>query len=334
MSFDADAFDEATRGFLHRTHHNGSGSPHTRRAYRTDLTAFRRFLVARDLDYRAVRRADVERFVDRVSADGAPRTVRRRVSCLRSFYRYARKREDIGANPFDTVDLPTIDRMSETHKVWTTADVERALTVLRDAVRAAGVAVDRERGRRRVQARRLLFHAARRRAVFVVLVTTGLRRAELAGLHADSLVSNPDGFALIVRGKGAKVRTVPLSAFAYPALFDWLAVRRRVPTPSDALFVSEAGRPLTSKAVYRICRWIDRHAPARFDLHPHLCRRTFATSQLAATGDLRGVQEVLGHASVATTQIYTHVDHATLRRVIESSPLARSEHAAGPLLSS
>jgi site-specific recombinase XerC len=88
------------------------------------------------------------------------------------------------------------------------------------------------------------------------------------------------------------------------------------------------------KAVYRICRWIARRTEARHPLHPHLLRRTFATHQLAATGDLRAVQEVLGHASVVTTQIYTHVDHAALRRVVEAAGLGKSERDAGPLVQS
>lgn len=326
-------FDAACDGFLRRTRHTGTGSVHTHRAYRTDLEAFRRFLVEQSLDYRAVGRADAERYVDQISSRGAARTVRRRISCVRSFYAHARRLEDVATNPFDAVDLPSIDRMSETHKVWSGDDVDRALTLLRAEVREAAAAVAAAPTDARPRARRRLFHAVRRRAVFVVLVTSGLRRAELAGLQADSLLSRPDGFSLSIRGKGSKVREVPLSTHAHPALFDWLSVRRRTPTPSDALFVSETGGPLTPKGVYRTCRWIARRVHARFDLHPHLCRRTFATTQLEATGNLRGVQEVLGHASVATTQIYTHVDRASLRRVVESAGLARSERSAGPLVS-
>ena len=224
--------------------------------------------------------------------------------------------------------------MSETHKVWSEAEVERATDTLRQEVREAATGYDQAERPARPRAWRRLFHATRRRALFVVLVTAGLRRAELAGLASASLDQGPDGFTLVVRGKGSKVRQVPLSAYAYPALFDWLSIRRHVPTGSDALFLSDDGTAMSPKAVYRACQWIDRRVDARHPLHPHLCRRTFATHQLRASGDLRAVQEVLGHASVATTQIYTHVDHAAMRRVVEAAGLARSEHAAGPLVSS
>ena len=326
-------FDEAARLFLQRTRHARTGSPHTLRAYRTDLRDFGGFLVRARLAFDALRRAHAERYLAELTEAVLPRTVRRRVSCLRSFYRHARRLELVTENPFDALDLPAVDRMSETHKVWSEGEVNNALDLLRTEVRAAQADLDVADRHARPRARLRLFHAARRRAVFVVLVTAGLRRAEAAGLAGAGLVSAPDGFTLVVRGKGSKVRQVPLSSFAYPALFDWLAVRRTVPTQTDALFVSDDGRPMAPRAVYRACRWIGKRAEARHPLHPHLCRRTFATHQLAATGDLRAVQEVLGHASVATTQIYTHVDQSAMRRAVEAAGLARSEHAAGPLVS-
>ena len=329
----SDSFDEAARLFLQRTRHARTGSPHTLRAYTSDLRDFGRFLVRARLRFDALRRGHSERYLAELADRTGARTVRRRISCLRSFYRHARRLELVTENPFDALDLPSIDRMSETHKVWSEDEVERATDTLRREVRDAAAHYDRAERFDRPRAWARLFHAARRRALFVVLVTAGLRRAELAGLASASLHQHPDGFTLVVRGKGSKVREVPLSAFAYPALFDWLSIRRRVPTRSDALFLSDDGTAMSPKAVYRACRWIARRVDARHPLHPHLCRRTFATHQLRATGDLRAVQEVLGHASVATTQIYTHVDHASMRRVVEAAGLARSEHAAGPLVS-
>ncbi|MEL6610486.1 MAG: tyrosine-type recombinase/integrase [Bacteroidota bacterium] len=329
----ADPFDEAARLFLQRTRHARTGSAHTLRAYRTDLRHFGGFLARASLRFDRLRRGHAERYLAELADQAGARTVRRRVSCIRSFYRHARRLEIVVENPFDALDLPAVDRMSETHKVWSEAEVDRALALLRREVRDATAALRSADRPRRPRAWLQLFHATRRRALFVVLVTAGLRRAEVAGLGSASLVHAESGFTLVVRGKGSKVRQVPLSAFAYPALFDWLSVRRDVPTRSDALFLSDEGAPMRPKAVYRACRWIARRTEARHPLHPHLCRRTFATHQLAATGDLRAVQEVLGHASVATTQIYTHVDHAALRRVVEAAGLAKSEHAVGPLVS-
>ena len=333
------AFDEAARLFLQRTRHTRTGSPHTLRAYRGDLRDFGRFLATSGasttpLPFDALSRAHAERYLAELADRAEPRTVRRRVSCVRSFYRHARRLELVAENPFDALDLPAVDKMSETHKVWSDAEVDRALGLLRREVRESASALQSGDRSVRPRAWRRLFHAARRRAVFVVLVTAGLRRAEVSALGSASLVHAADGFTLVVRGKGSKVRQVPLSAFAYPALFDWLSLRRQTPASADALFVSDEGRPMRPKAVYRICRWIAKRTEARHPLHPHLLRRTFATHQLAATGDLRAVQEVLGHASVATTQIYTHVDHAALRRVVEAAGLGKSERDAGPLVQS
>ena len=334
------AFDEAARLFLQRTRHTRTGSPHTLRAYRTDLRDFGRFLVTSGdgaaLPFDDLGRAHAERYLADLADRAEPRTVRRRVSCVRSFYRHARRLELVTENPFDALDLPAVDKMSETHKVWSEAEVDRALAILRREVRTAASTLRQADTHRRPRAWRRLFHATRRRVVFVVLVTAGLRRAEVAALGSASLTQTADGFTLVVRGKGSKVRQVPLSAFAYPALFDWLSLRREVPLApgTDALFVSDEGHPMRPKAVYRICRWVAKRTEARHPLHPHLLRRTFATHQLAATGDLRAVQEVLGHASVATTQIYTHVDHAALRRVVEAAGLGRSERDVGPLVQS
>lgn len=329
----ADSFDEAAQLFLQRTRHTRTGSPHTLRAYRADLRHFGAFLVRNALCFDALRRGHTERYLAELADAAQPRTVRRRVSCVRSFYRHARRLELVQDNPFDALDLPAVDRMSETHKVWSEAEVETVVVLLRAEVRDAQATLLAATSATRLRDWRRLFYAARRRALFVVLLTAGLRRAEAAGLGGASLVAEADGFTLTVRGKGSKVRHVPLAGFAYPALSDWLVLRRQVPTTSDALFLSDAGLAMRPRAVYRACRWINRRVDVRHALHPHLCRRTFATHQLAATGDLRAVQEVLGHASVATTQIYTHVDTAAMRRAVEAAGLARSEQAAGPLIS-
>ena len=170
----------------------------------------------------------------------------------------------------------------------------------------------------------------------------GLRRGEVIGLGRDAIVSRPDGFALSFVGKGGKSRTVPLVGFVYPAMFDWLAVRRHVPASADAVFVTMTGRPLDPKQLERDCARIGERACTRHRLTPHVLRRTFATRSLRASGDIRAVQVLLGHASIQTTEVYTHVDEEGLRELVEStalgSPTGRTtgarEHARGPLLRS
>ena len=322
-------FAAAVRLFLDRTRHARSGSPQTQRAYAADLAAFGRWLALGGLDWVALRRADAARYAAHLAAAGAPRTVRRRASCVRSFYRYLVQLEVAPRNPFDTLDLPAVDPFSETHKVLSAPELDAALGALRAAVRDAARAYAARRDRPRFEA---LFAAARRRAMFVVAVAAGLRRAELVGLRRASLAADGTGFALHVVGKGGRSRTVPLHGDAYPALCDYLTLRRAVPAASDALFLTAAGHPVTVRQAYHLCAWVARRVETGHALHPHVLRRTLATRLLEATHDLRAVQEQLGHRSVSTTQIYTHVDRAALRRVVEAAPLVASEHAHGPLL--
>ena len=315
--------------FLERTRHTRTGSPETLDAYRRDLACWLAHLARSATPYDRVPRLVAVRYVAHLSARFAPRTVRRRVSSARSFYRFLTGLECVSANPFDALDLPNFERTSERHKVWSPEETERALALLRDEVRAARLAYARRpRGRALVR----LVRAVRRRALFVVAISAGLRRIEVLGLSRSSLVSGSDGFYLRVVGKGRRLREVPLHGYAYPALCDWLTVRRLLPTRSEALFVTFDGQPSSPKALYHVCAWLNRRMRATYPLHPHMLRRIFATRQLEATHDLRAVQELLGHKDISATQIYTHVDRKSLRRHVEAVPLVESEHQHGPLL--
>ena len=328
-------FDRAVALFLSRTRHTRSGSAHTERAYRTDLRHFGAFLARRGdllvapaaspddtLAFDAVTRRDAERYLAGLASEHAPRTVRRRVSCVRSFYRFLRGLELVAHNPFDALDLPDVDRKSETHKVLSDDELVRAARLLagdvRDADRRLAAS---ERGPARARAFAALFTATRRRLAFVLMAFAGLRRAEVVGLSKDALVHRPDGLSLAFTGKGGKRRTVPLGEAAYPPLSEWLAVRRRVPTTAPTVLVTLAGRPVAPKQLKRDCKKLGLRIEARYPLTPHVLRRTFATRALRASGDIRSVQELLGHASIGTTEVYTHVDLDGLRALVEASAL-------------
>jgi site-specific recombinase XerD len=332
------SFPEAVELFIGRTRHTRTGSPHTERAYRSDLRHYGRFLHALHLPFDAVARRDAERYLTRLSAEGAPRSVSRRVSCVRSFYRFLRGVEAVTANPFDALDLPTFDRKSETHKVLSDDELERVVALLgRDVEDANRRLAAAPRGPQRTRAFGRLFTAARRRAILSLMAFAGLRCAEALGLQRDAILSRPDGFALSFTGKGGKSRTVPLVGFVYPAMFDWLAVRRHVPTSADVVFVTLTGHPVRPRQVARDCIRTGERARTRYRLTPHVLRRTFATRSLRASGDIRAVQVLLGHASIQTTEVYTHVDEEGLRELVESTALgsaATGEHARGPLLRS
>ncbi|MEY2569841.1 MAG: integrase/recombinase XerC, partial [Acidimicrobiaceae bacterium] len=151
-------------------------------------------------------------------------------------------------------------------------------------------------------------------AVLELLYGSGLRVSELCGLRCADI--ELDRRRVVVWGKGAKQRQVPLSAPSVEAVERWLAVRaERVGADAgEFLFVNSRGRPLTPRDVRRL---LDRRSPT--PTHPHALRHSFATHLLDGGADLRAVQELLGHADLATTQIYTHVSRERLRRVYDSS---------------
>ncbi|MEL6615121.1 MAG: tyrosine-type recombinase/integrase [Bacteroidota bacterium] len=316
----ATTLDEAVELFITRTRHTRTGSAHTERAYRTDLRHYEAFLKRRRRRYADVGRRDAELYLSRLAGELAPRTVRRRISCVRSFYRYLRAIELVAANPFDALDLPDFDRKSETHKVLTDDEFERALHLLVQDVTAANEAfVSAERGRPKQRAFAGLFHAARRRAALTLMGMGGLRSAEVRGLTAEAIVPKSTGFSLTFVGKRSKIRTVPLVGAAYPALSDWLAVRRNVPASTDRVLLTLTGLAVGPKQIRRDCRVLGERVETRHKLTPHVLRRTFATRALASSGDLRGVQDLLGHATISTTEIYTFVEEEGLRAIVEGT---------------
>ena len=324
---------EAVELFIGRTLHTKSGSRHTESAYRADLEHFGRFLSKDRLRLGTVGRRDAERYLSRLSTGLSARTVARRIYCVRSFYRFLRGIDVVTTNPFDALDLPGYNRKSETHKVLAEDELERAVARLSDDMVEANRRLENsEPGSDRQRAFAALFTAARRRATFTLMAFAGLRREEVLTLPREAIVERPDGYYLSFTGKGAKRRTVPLVGFAYPAMWDWLAVRRYVPNVADEVFITLAGQAVDPKQIQRDCARLQRLITTRHKLTPHVLRRTFATRTLRYSGDLRGTQELLGHASIQTTEVYTHVDEEGLRRLVETSTVGAVEHARGPVL--
>lgn len=331
-------FKEAVELFIGRTRRTRTGSVHTERAYRCDLRSFHAFLTDRAVRFADVRRRHAEAYVTMLSTQVQARTVRRRVSTIHSFYVFLRGIEEVAHDPFASHDLPSFDDKSETHKVLTPDQLERAVALLSADVVEAQKVFARSKGIKRSRAFATLFCAARRRACFTLMAFAGLRSHEVLGLTTMALVTLPDGYGLTFSGKGAKVRTIPLVGFAYPAIFDWLTVRREVPTRAEYVFVSLNGNRIAPNQLWRDTTTIGKRVNCRFSLTPHALRRTCATRGLEASGDIRAVQELLGHASIQTTQIYTHVATDTLRKLVEmpgfASSIGTTEHARGPLIRS
>jgi site-specific recombinase XerD len=330
------SFDEAVEMFIGRTRRTRSGSRHTERAYRGDLRHFRDFLTDRTLALHQVRRRDAEAYTTLLSSQVHARTVKRHISTLRSFFKFLRGIEEVSASPFELLDLPGFDRKSETHKVLTDSELERLAARLSADVSSATRRFETVSREKRTRAFALLLVAARRRACLTLMAFAGLRVEEVMTLPRRAFKQQRDGMSLTFSGKGNKTRTVPLVGFAYPAMFDWLTVRRLVPTSADEVFITITGRGVQYAQLERSCARLGRQIKARVRLTPHVLRRTFATLSLKASGDIRSVQELLGHASIQTTELYTHVDEESLRKLVESAGLAsgigQREHLRGPIV--
>jgi len=160
--------------------------------------------------------------------------------------------------------------------------------------------------------------ALRDKAMFELLYSSGLRLAELVGLNPQQLEFSAG--EVRVTGKGNKTRIVPLGSFAIRALQAWLAVRDQLADADEpALFVGKRGKRITPRVLQlRMKQWGIKQGISS-NVHPHLLRHSFATHVLQSSGDLRAVQEMLGHASISTTQVYTHLDFQYLSKIYDAA---------------
>lgn len=283
-------------------------SPHTQAAYRRDLAQFQAFLAARDVtDWSAVDTHCVRAFVAaRHRTGSAGSALARALSALRALFRDLAGRGRIVANPALAVRAPkTVRRLPRA------LDVDHMTALLEPATAppaGAGAATPA---------------LLRDHAMLEVLYCCGLRVSELVGLELEHL--DLRGREARVTGKGCKQRVVPLGRMALLALERWLARRGELAASDEpAVFVNQRGRRLTARGVQqRLAAWVRRHG---FDVHvhPHMLRHSFASHLLESSGDLRAVQELLGHAHISTTQVYTHLDFQHLAKVYDAAhPRAR-----------
>jgi site-specific recombinase XerD len=275
----------------------------TRRAYGVDLEAFAAWAATSGASPRTVGHRQLRRYAANLSAKpneggrGLSRsTVARKLAAIRTFYKYMIEREELGQNPADLVSSPRRPRT-----------LPRSLP--RDEV---GSLLDRIPGGTPLE--------LRDRALFELAYSCGLRCQELVDLDLPSVDFEAE--ELRVLGKGAKTRIVPIGEPAQRALERYLGRGRPGLGPGrdePALFVSRRGRRLSPSDVRRrLTAWL-RHAGLSSGVSPHALRHSFATHLLEGGADLRTIQELLGHASVSTTQVYTRVESRTLRRQYERS---------------
>jgi site-specific recombinase XerD len=262
----------------------------TRRAYGVDLQQLADWAAGQGLDPAAVGHRDLRRFAGVLSERGAAKsTVARKLAAVRTFYRRLVERGELEANPGDLVGAPKKDQYLP--RVLRQREVEALL----DRIPGDGPLELRDR------------------ALFELAYSAGLRAEELVNLDVTSL--NADAEELRVEGKGGRTRVVPAGEPAWRALERYLArARPALASHRDpALFLSKSGRRLSTSDVRRRLKLQLRRAAMQGDASPHTLRHSFATHLLEGGADLRSIQELLGHASIGTTQTYTRVESKRLR---------------------
>ncbi|BEP63514.1 tyrosine recombinase XerC [Variovorax sp. V213] len=292
--------------------------------YAIHLQALAANAAAAGLSLDRVQTAHIRRWMAQLHGAGRePRGIALVLSCWRSFYRWLGNEGLVGFNPVKDVHAPKAAR-----------PLPKALAV-DDAVRLAEM-YDPEAAP---------WTEARDGAIVEVLYGCGLRVSELTGLDAQA--SNTargwvdlDALEANVLGKGSKRRLVPVGGKAAEALRDWLAVRGecpalataglRDPAGAAALFISSKGVRMSSQAVWKLLRERSLKAGLAAPVHPHMLRHSFASHVLQSSSDLRAVQELLGHANISTTQIYTRLDFQHLAKAYDAAhprAQARPENA-------
>jgi tyrosine recombinase XerC len=269
-----------------------NASDYTCRNYALDLGQFFQFLGRQRVS--AISPLDIRRFVAHLSTgQSARRTIARKLSCLRSFFRFLCREGTLEHNPAAPVPTPRLER-----RLPSFLD-EQQITRLLEVPSTEH------------------WQGLRDCALLETLYSTGIRVSELVGLNLDDL--DEISGTVVVRGKGKKERLCPIGETALNAIRRYLAHRPKKLRVPYALFVSQKRTRLTVRQVDRLLARYVRLAQLPASISPHSLRHSFATHLLDRGADLRSVQELLGHASLATTQIYTHVSAQRLKRVYDQA---------------
>ncbi len=285
--------DADLAAYLDYLAHQRRASPLTLDAYRRDLDLLCRAAAPRCP--RDLGPVDIRRLVARLHAQGqGARSLARHLSAWRGFYRWLGRQGVLEANPCEGIRPPKAPRT-----LPRALSADQACAML-DA--APGDLLE-----------------LRDKAIAELFYSAGLRRAELAALDLRSGLDLVER-EVTVTGKRARTRTVPVGAAARAALSAWIARRAELAAPEEvALFVSQRGGRLSPRQIaVRLARWA-QVAGAPVHVHPHMLRHSFASHLLQSSGDLRAVQELLGHANISTTQIYTHLDFQHLAKVYDQA---------------
>jgi integrase/recombinase XerC len=269
-------------------------SPHTVNNYLQDLEKLRRWAATNKLsslkqvDGLAIRHCLAD--LHKNGLGGA--SLQRWLSSLRAFFRYALRKQWAISNPVDGIHAPKNSR-----QLPRVLDVDQAGQFMN------------------VPGQDWL--ALRDRAIVELLYSSGLRLAELANLNIEDV--DTSDHTVTVHGKGNKTRIVPVGAQALASIHGWLRVRSQRTEDRQALFVSWRGKRISHRAIQQRISKLSAEMGINFRVSPHMLRHSFASHLLESSGDLRAVQELLGHTNLTTTQIYTHLDYQHLSKIYDSA---------------
>jgi integrase/recombinase XerC len=286
--------------YFNHLQHERSLSPHTLSNYRRDLARLLEYCDSVGIhEWQQLNSQSIRTFVAWRHRKGAGgRTLQRELSALRSLFNYLLREGVVLNNPGLDIPAPKSEK-----RLPNALDVDQTGHLV--AIEGDEPLVRRDR------------------ALMEIIYSSGLRLAEAVGLDLDS-IDRHDATVRVV-GKGSKARVIPVGREALKALEHWLQVRGQLaPLEEKALFVSQRGKRISPRSVQqRMHEWgIKQGIASR--VHPHMLRHSFASHILESSGDLRAVQELLGHADIGTTQIYTHLDFQHLAKVYDTAhPRAR-----------
>lgn len=308
------AADDWTGRYLDELRTQRKLSSHTLAAYARDLGELSR--LSGQADWTRLTHFDIRRFAAKLHADGQSATsIARKLSGWRGFFNWLARHTALAANPVEGVRAPR--RAKRLPKALPVDDAVRLLEANRHGHPEPAELCDR--------------------AMFELLYSSGLRVSELAGLDAGFVPARDgapaslgwlelDAGEVVVTGKGNKMRRVPVGGPAVDAIAAWLAVRPPASDGSNALFLSARGARVSPRVVQHRLKAYALKAGLPVHVHPHVLRHSFASHLLQSSGDLRAVQELLGHASITSTQIYTSLDFQHLAAVYDKAhPRAKAK---------
>ncbi|MEM7256110.1 MAG: tyrosine recombinase XerC [Pseudomonadota bacterium] len=289
------AFDSAIEEFCEYLAVQRRYSPHTIKNYRRDLNAIVSSLKRLQItDWSGANAFNMRKVISTQHAEGlSGRSLSRRLSSVRSLFTYLIKQKHIEVNPVAEVPAPKDEKgLPETLQI---EDIQRLFTLEGDSV--------------------LLL---RDRAIFELIYSSGLRLSEVVQLDIDS-IDRQQG-QVRVTGKGNKTRILPVGRHAMNAVEKWQARRQELARGNQlepALFISQRGSRISTRSIQLRLKRLAARTGIDQNVYPHLLRHSFASHLLESSGDLRAVQELLGHADISTTQVYTHLDFQHLASVYE-----------------